>query len=52
LSLRDLLIEIGNCGLQENSVKQALKQMFRKLEVSSRFEMVAKLAVILEAYNS
>jgi DNA-binding CsgD family transcriptional regulator len=29
--------------ITENSVKQALKRMFRKLEVSSRAEMVAKL---------
>ena len=31
--------------ITENSVKQALKRMFRKLEVSSRAEMVAKLSV-------
>ena len=30
--------------ITENSVKQALKRMFRKLEVSSRAEMVARLA--------
>lgn len=30
--------------ITENSVKQALKRMFRKLEVSSRAEMVAQLA--------
>jgi DNA-binding CsgD family transcriptional regulator len=36
--------EIGNTlWIQENSVKQALKRMFRKLEVSSRAEMVARL---------
>lgn len=36
--------EIGNSlWITENSVKQALKRMFRKLEVSSRAEMVAKL---------
>jgi DNA-binding CsgD family transcriptional regulator len=36
--------EIGNAlWITENSVKQALKRMFRKLEVSSRAEMVAKL---------
>lgn len=29
--------------IQENSVKQALKRMFRKLEVSSRAEMVAEI---------
>ncbi|MEM8778024.1 MAG: helix-turn-helix transcriptional regulator [Cyanobacteria bacterium P01_G01_bin.49] len=33
--------------ITENSVKQALKRMFRKLEVSSRAEMVAKLAYII-----
>lgn len=38
--------EIGTAlWITENSVKQALKRMFRKLEVSSRAEMVAKLAV-------
>jgi DNA-binding CsgD family transcriptional regulator len=37
--------EIGTVlRIQENSVKQALKRMFRKLEVSSRAEMVAKLS--------
>ncbi|WP_193196450.1 LuxR C-terminal-related transcriptional regulator [Nostoc sp. MG11] len=36
--------EIGTAlWIQENSVKQALKRMFRKLEVSSRAEMVAQL---------
>lgn len=36
--------EIGNAlWITENSVKQALKRMFRKLEVSSRAEMVAQL---------
>ncbi|MEP0873247.1 LuxR C-terminal-related transcriptional regulator [Trichocoleus desertorum AS-A10] len=36
--------EIGHqLWITENSVKQALKRMFRKLEVSSRAEMVAKL---------
>jgi DNA-binding CsgD family transcriptional regulator len=36
--------EIGSAlWITENSVKQALKRMFRKLEVSSRAEMVAKL---------
>lgn len=29
--------------IQENSVKQALKRMFRKLEVTSRAQMVARL---------
>jgi DNA-binding CsgD family transcriptional regulator len=38
--------EIGNeLWITENSVKQALKRMFRKLEVSSRTEMVAQLAM-------
>ena len=38
--------EIGeNLWITENSVKQALKRMFRKLEVSSRAEMVTKLFV-------
>nr|WP_290223537.1 LuxR C-terminal-related transcriptional regulator [Trichocoleus desertorum] len=36
--------EIGHqLWITENSVKQALKRMFRKLEVSSRAEMVAQL---------
>jgi len=36
--------EIGNqLWITENSVKQALKRMFRKLEVSSRTEMVAQI---------
>lgn len=36
--------EIGKTlWIQENSVKQALKRMFRKLQVSSRAEMIAKL---------
>ncbi len=38
--------EIGNeLWITENSVKQALKRMFRKLEVSSRAQMVAQLSV-------
>lgn len=37
--------EIGNeLWITENSVKQALKRMFRKLQVSSRAEMVAQLS--------
>jgi DNA-binding CsgD family transcriptional regulator len=37
--------KIGNeLWITENSVKQALKRMFRKLEVSSRAEMVAQLS--------
>jgi DNA-binding CsgD family transcriptional regulator len=37
--------EIGSeLWITENSVKQALKRMFRKLEVSSRAEMVAQLS--------
>lgn len=40
--------EIGKTlWIQENSVKQALKRMFRKLEVTNRAEMVAKLREIL-----
>ncbi|MEO0835695.1 MAG: LuxR C-terminal-related transcriptional regulator [Cyanobacteria bacterium J06642_3] len=36
--------EIGSeLWITENTVKQALKRMFRKLEVSSRTEMIAKL---------
>lgn len=36
--------EIGvTLWITENSVKQALKRMFRKLEVSSRAQMVALL---------
>jgi DNA-binding CsgD family transcriptional regulator len=36
--------EIGTeLWITENSVKQALKRMFRKLEVSSRAEMIARL---------
>ncbi|WP_375498875.1 LuxR C-terminal-related transcriptional regulator [uncultured Nostoc sp.] len=34
--------------ITENSVKQALKRMFRKLEVSSRTQMVAKLSTVLK----
>jgi DNA-binding CsgD family transcriptional regulator len=41
--------EIGTeLWITENSVKQALKRMFRKLEVSSRTEMVAQLSANLE----
>jgi DNA-binding CsgD family transcriptional regulator len=37
--------EIGiELWITENSVKQALKRMFRKLEVSSRTEMIAQLS--------
>jgi DNA-binding CsgD family transcriptional regulator len=37
--------EIGTeLWITENSVKQALKRMFRKLEVSSRAQMVAQLS--------
>jgi len=37
--------EIGHeLWITENSVKQALKRMFRKLEVSSRTEMIAQLS--------
>lgn len=39
--------EIGaELWITENSVKQALKRMFRKLEVSSRAEMVAQLVFV------
>lgn len=37
--------------ITENSVKQALKRMFRKLEVSSRAEMVAKLSTSTKVYS-
>jgi DNA-binding CsgD family transcriptional regulator len=38
--------EIGQAlWITENSVKQALKRMFRKLEVSSRAQLVAQLSV-------
>ncbi|MDZ7958098.1 MAG: LuxR C-terminal-related transcriptional regulator [Aulosira sp. DedQUE10] len=41
--------EIGHkLWITENSVKQALKRMFRKLEVSSRAEMVAQLAAVTQ----
>jgi DNA-binding CsgD family transcriptional regulator len=43
--------EIGTeLWITENSVKQALKRMFRKLEVSSRAEMVAQLSARLASY--
>jgi DNA-binding CsgD family transcriptional regulator len=36
--------EIGaQLWITQNSVKQALKRMFRKLEVASRTEMISKL---------
>ncbi|HEY9826672.1 MAG TPA: helix-turn-helix transcriptional regulator [Stenomitos sp.] len=41
--------EIGaELWITHNSVKQALKRMFRKLEVSARTEMVAKLRDMLQ----
>lgn len=41
--------EIGaELWITQNSVKQALKRMFRKLDVSARTEMVAKLKDILQ----
>jgi DNA-binding CsgD family transcriptional regulator len=43
--------EIGSeLWITENSVKQALKRMFRKLEVSSRAEMVAQLSASTKNY--
>ncbi len=43
--------EIGAAlWITENSVKQALKRMFRKLEVSSRAEMVARLSSYQKAF--
>ncbi|HCF27273.1 MAG TPA: helix-turn-helix transcriptional regulator [Cyanobacteria bacterium UBA11049] len=45
--------EIGNeLWIQENSVKQALKRMFRKLGVSSRAEMVARLSASTRHYST
>jgi DNA-binding CsgD family transcriptional regulator len=42
--------EIGSeLWIAENSVKQALKRMFRKLEVSSRAQMVAQLHAIFHS---
>jgi DNA-binding CsgD family transcriptional regulator len=39
--------EIGiDLWITENLVKQVLKRMFRKLEVSSRAEMVAQLSMV------
>jgi DNA-binding CsgD family transcriptional regulator len=41
--------EIGaELWITQNSVKQALKRMFRKLDVSARTEMIAKLTNILQ----
>jgi DNA-binding CsgD family transcriptional regulator len=40
--------EIGiELWISQDSVKQALKRMFRKLSVSARTEMVAKLGIIV-----
>ena len=44
LTNQDIGVELW---ITQNSVKQALKRMFRKLKVSSRTEMVAKLQDIL-----
>ncbi len=45
LALGQTNAEIGKqLWITENSVKQALKRMFRKLDVSSRAEMVAQLS--------
>ena len=42
--------EIGKeLWISQNTVKQALKRMFQKLEVSSRTEMVAKLSVLVNS---
>jgi DNA-binding CsgD family transcriptional regulator len=44
--------EIGKeLWITENSVKQALKRMFCKLEVSSRAEMVAQLSAPTRHYS-
>jgi DNA-binding CsgD family transcriptional regulator len=44
--------EIGiELWITENSVKQALKRMFRKLEVSSRAQMVAQLSTGTKVYS-
>lgn len=44
--------EIGaTIWITENSVKQALKRMFRKLEVSSRAQMVARLQDVLSPHG-
>ncbi|HEY9610664.1 LuxR C-terminal-related transcriptional regulator [Allocoleopsis sp.] len=44
--------EIGTqLWITENSVKQALKRMFRKLEVSSRTEMVVQLSTSTKIYS-
>jgi DNA-binding CsgD family transcriptional regulator len=44
--------EIGSeLWIAENSVKQALKRMFRKLKVSSRAEMVAQISTT-QIYSS
>ena len=44
--------EIGNeLWITENSVKQALKRMFRKLEVASRAEMVGQLSATRHKTN-
>jgi DNA-binding CsgD family transcriptional regulator len=43
-------VEIGAAlWIQPNSVKQALKRMFRKLEVSTRAQMVAQLQPVLDS---
>lgn len=45
--------EIGaELWITENSVKQALKRMFRKLEVSSRAEMVGQLWAQRDSYSN
>ncbi|TYQ31128.1 helix-turn-helix domain-containing protein [Pseudanabaena sp. UWO310] len=45
--------QIGNeLWITENSVKQALKRMFRKLKVSSRAEMVAQISTTQLSFSS
>lgn len=45
--------EIGvELWIAENSVKQALKRMYAKLEVSSRAQMVARLQDVLGSYSA
>ena len=43
-----LMLEIlsAELGITQNSVKQAVKRMFAKLQVSTRAEMIAKLRTV------